>query len=269
MIKLIATDMDGTLLTPDKQLPAELPQLLAELYRRDITFAVTSGRSRTALTHLFADMAEEIIFICDNGACVIMPHETPVLHSMPQDVICRVLDLCQEIPDAVPVLCGFHHIYYPNTASRNVVEEVQRYYREFQVRSYEMLYAVDEPILKIAVCDMHDPVKNAYPVLHKAIGIDYELLISGDCWMDVMCKGITKGAAVTALQERLGLTRAETMVFGDYDNDITMLESADYSFAMENAPDRVKKHARFTAPSNTENGVVQIICKELGICIDI
>ena len=71
MIQLIATDMDGTLLDEEKQLPAQLPALLEELYRRDITFAVASGRSHMMLTNLFGELAEEIIFICDNGACVI------------------------------------------------------------------------------------------------------------------------------------------------------------------------------------------------------
>lgn len=267
MIKLIATDMDGTLLTPEKQLPAELPALLAELYRRDITFAVTSGRSWTALVNLFGDMAEEIIFICDNGACVMIPHEAPVIRALPEKIVCKVLDLCRKIPDAVPVLCGFHHIYYPETAGDDMIAEVRRYYRSFQILPYDELYATQEPILKIAICDMQNPVANAYPILHKAIGDDYELLISGDCWMDVMCKGVTKGAAVGSLCERLGLTRAEVMAFGDYDNDITLLEAADYSFAMENAPERVKKHARFIAPPNTENGVVRTICSELGIGI--
>ena len=53
MIQLIATDMDGTLLDEEKQLPAQLPALLEELYRRDITFAVASGRSHMMLTNLF------------------------------------------------------------------------------------------------------------------------------------------------------------------------------------------------------------------------
>ena len=63
MIQLIATDMDGTLLDEEKQLPAQLPALLEELYRRDITFAVASGRSHMMLTNLFGELAEEIIFI--------------------------------------------------------------------------------------------------------------------------------------------------------------------------------------------------------------
>ena len=150
MIQLIATDMDGTLLDEEKQLPAQLPALLEELYRRDITFAVASGRSHMMLTNLFGELAEEIIFICDNGACVMYPHEAPLLHSLPKDVIHRILDACCSLSAGVPVLCGFHHIYYPENDNAAMQHEIQRYYRNPQVVPYDDLYAVDEPILKVA-----------------------------------------------------------------------------------------------------------------------
>lgn len=265
MIQLIATDMDGTLLDNEKRLPPQLPALLEELYRRDITFAVASGRSHMMLTNLFGELAEEIIFICDNGACVMYPHEAPMLHSLPKEVIRQTLDACHQLSTAVPVLCGFHHIYYPENNNAAMQREIQRYYRDPQVVPYDMLYAVDEPILKIALCDTNGPTREAYPAMRDALGDKYELLISGDCWMDIMCKGITKGAALRELQERMGITPAETMAFGDYDNDITMLQCAEFSYAMENASDRVKLQARHTAPANTKNGVVRVLYETLGI----
>lgn len=265
MIQLIAADMDGTLLDPEKKLPPQLPALLEELYRRDITFAVASGRSHMALTSLFGELSEEIIFICDNGACIMHPHEAPLLHSLPQKVVHQVLDLCQTLSNTVPVLCGFHNIYYPENANAAMQEEIKRFYLQFETMPYTSLYKVEEPVLKIALCDMNNPAKQTYPVMYNAFGDAYEMFISGDCWMDIMCKGITKGAAVTSLQERLGITAAETMTFGDYDNDISMLQCADFGYAMQNAPERVRVHAKHIAPSNSENGVVRVICETLGI----
>lgn len=105
MIQLIATDMDGTLLDEEKQLPATCcPARWRNYIRRDITFAVASGRSHMMLTNLFGELAEEIIFICDNGACVMYPHEAPLLHSLPKDVIHRILDACCSLSAGVPVL---------------------------------------------------------------------------------------------------------------------------------------------------------------------
>ncbi len=268
MVKLIATDMDGTLLTPDKKLPKELPRLLEELYRRDVIFAVASGRSHMTLTPLFREMAEEMIFLCDNGACIIYPHEAPTLHSLPTAVIHKVLDLCKHLKGTVPVLCGFHHIYFQADAGAAVQEEIGRYYKAFQRVPYESLYQVEEPILKIALCNMKGTERHTYPMVHQVFGDSLELLISGAVWMDIMCKGIHKGAALADLQERTGISPSETMVFGDYDNDVSMFSNASLSYAMENAPNRVREQARFLAPDNTKNGVVRTICHVLGISMD-
>lgn len=265
MIQLIATDMDGTLLNLEKALPPQLPALLEELYRRDITFAVASGRSHMMLTSLFGELAEEMIFICDNGACVMQPHEAPVLHSLPKAVLAEILTQCHNLPHVMPVLCGFHHIYCPAGMEDDLMQEIRRYYWDIQELPYDALFQVEEPILKVAVCDKNGPETHTYPLLHQILQERYELLVSGDCWMDVMCKGITKGTAVRQLQEQLGITAAETAVFGDYDNDISMLQCADYSFAMQNAPARVRECARYLAPSNEDNGVVRQICSLLGL----
>ena len=210
MIQLIATDMDGTLLDEEKQLPAQLPALLEELYRRDITFAVASGRSHMMLTNLFGELAEEIIFICDNGACVMYPHEAPLLHSLPKDVIHRILDACCSLSAGVPVLCGFHHIYYPENDNAAMQHEIQRYYRNPQVVPYDDLYAVDEPILKVALCDTNGPAKEAYPVMHEALGDAYELVSYDRIQVTVTEKGPSADSTAASTDESQEGTESET-----------------------------------------------------------
>ena len=210
MIQLIATDMDGTLLDEEKQLPAQLPALLEELYRRDITFAVASGRSHMMLTNLFGELAEEIIFICDNGACVMYPHEAPLLHSLPKDVIHRILDACCSLSAGVPVLCGFHHIYYPENDNAAMQHEIQRYYRNPQVVPYDDLYAVDEPILKVALCDTNGPTKEAYPVMHEALGDAYELVSYDHIQVTVTEKGPSADSTTASTDEGQEGTESET-----------------------------------------------------------
>ena len=77
--------------------------------------------------------------------------------------------------------------------------------------------------------------------------------------MDVMAAGVSKGKALRELMKTLSVSRSETMVFGDYFNDVDMLTSADWSFCMENGHDDVKKLCRFTAPDNNSGGVTQCI----------
>ena len=69
------------------------------------------------------------------------------------------------------------------------------------------------------------------------------------------------------MQRALGVTREQTMAFGDYFNDLGMLDAAAWSFAMDNAHPQVRAHARFVAPSNNDDGVVRTISSVLRIAI--
>lgn len=91
MVKLIATDMDGTLLDDKKRLPAEFPQLLKVLTERKVAFAVASGRSYPALQTLFQEKTDSLLLICDNGAHVRIPGHPPVYQCMPFSVVHAVL----------------------------------------------------------------------------------------------------------------------------------------------------------------------------------
>ena len=87
------------------------------------------------------------------------------------------------------------------------------------------------------------------------------MVVSGPYWVDVMLKGVSKGTAVAFLQKKLGISREETMAFGDFYNDVEMLQQAEYSFVMENAEEKMKQYGNYTAPKNTDNGVMRMIQK--------
>ena len=91
------------------------------------------------------------------------------------------------------------------------------------------------------------------------------VVVSGEHWVDVMNRTADKGAALRRLQRELGITPAQTMVFGDYLNDLQMLDAAEWSFAMENAHPDVIARARHLAPSNNDNGVLRTIARVLDL----
>jgi Cof subfamily protein (haloacid dehalogenase superfamily) len=263
MIKLIATDMDGTLLDDQKRLPAAFPQLLSLLEERQIAFAVASGRSYPALQILFGEKTDSLFLICDNGAHVRIPGQEPVYQYLPFSVVHAVLDLCQQLPNVVPVLCGVEGIYYPISARESFQKEISNFYVQFSALEYPALYKLTDPIIKIAFCAMDGASQTLYTALHAQFGAEYELVISGAVWMDLMCKHVSKGMALARLQERLQITPEETAAFGDYQNDVSMFTQAYYSYAMGQASAEVKAQARFVAPPNTENGVVRTIYRLL------
>ena len=90
----------------------------------------------------------------------------------------------------------------------------------------------------------------------------FGMFISGKNWMDIMVKGINKGAALAKVQKALGILPEETLAFGDYYNDIELLEQASYGFVMKNAVEDMKKNAKYITPhTNNENGVMEVVRK--------
>lgn len=89
--------------------------------------------------------------------------------------------------------------------------------------------------------------------------LEKKVVVSGELWVDINNKGVNKGYALEQIQKDENISFEETMVFGDFYNDIEMLQKAYYSFVMENANEDMKQYGNFIAKSNRENGVIQAI----------
>ena len=256
MIRLIATDMDGTLLTPANTLPEGLSEVLKALKERGITFVVASGRSITALEKNFRGVEGVTNLICDNGALTILNDRLLSAAYVPRATICKVIDALKGQPDLAVMLCcknGTYHEPY----SQKYTETTARYYVN-QVTVPD-LKAVEEDCYKITVLDFRGGVERTQPLLREKLGEELTLFVTGTYWTDIMDKGVNKGSALKVFQDKLGVSPEETMAFGDYYNDMPLFERAAFSFAMANAPEDMRKKARFVAPSNAEDGVLRTI----------
>ncbi len=257
MIKLIASDLDGTLLDDKKRLPKDFFEVLGKLNERGIHFAVSSGRTFGAVGHLFPEEYRgKMDFICDNGACILLGGKLTKVYELERGVFEALLSACEEIGDMRILVCahsGTYHLSYDSEFDA----EVAKYYKNHIVT--DDLRSIDETIYKIAVCDRRGTMEHGKPALDSIFGDKLNVQASGEVWMDVMAAGINKGAALTGLREALGITKEETMAFGDYFNDVEMLSAAGWSFCMENGHEDVKKLCRYIAGSNNEGGVTKAI----------
>lgn len=259
MIKLIASDMDGTLLDDDKNLPADFFEVLDELERRDIVFTVASGRTYTAVDHLFPEeYRSKIAFICDNGACTYLKGKPVNVNALDRQVFEELLDACEKIGGFRVVVCAEGGVYHLKSTDE-FSEEVGRFYRNHV--AVEDLHSIKDTVFKVAVCDERGTLAHGKPELDRIFGDKLNVQVSGEIWMDVMTAGVSKGKALRELMKTLSADRSETMAFGDYFNDADMLTSADWSFCMENGHEEVKKLCRFVAPDNNSGGVTQCIRK--------
>jgi hypothetical protein len=264
-IRLIACDMDGTLLDDYDAIHGEFWPLIDELHARGIIFCPASGRQYSSLLNRFEPIADELIFIAENGTYVIQ--QGVELSSDPLDLddartMIRVArDLKQREPNVNMVLCGKRSAYV-ESADRAFNAEVAKYYLQLEI--VDDLLAVEDNILKVAVFAFESSERITYPAFER-FGNSHQVVVSGQHWLDVMVKDANKGSGIRHIQEKLGITRDQTMVFGDFLNDMEMMDEATYSFAMANAHPLLKERARYLAPGNSDNGVIRTIKSVLGL----
>lgn len=257
-LRLVVVDMDGTLLDGDGRVPDALWPLLDELAERRVWFVPASGRQYAALERTFHRAAEGMFFIAENGAFVVRDGQEISSRTMaPEfvaDLLGRLRGLADRGVDLGVVVCRPRSALIERTDPA-FTEQVAPYYAA--VEEVTGLGEHVDGVIKVAV-HVFGNAEAVAPELGE-LGEQYQLVVSGPHWIDVMDAGTTKGAAVRAIQDEFGIGADQTAAFGDYLNDLSMFEAADWSFAMANAHPEVLKRARLRAPANTDQGVVAVL----------
>ncbi len=260
-IRLVVTDLDGTLLDDAREIHDEFWPLADELFRRGIVFAPASGRYYPSLRQKFDAIADEVVFIASNGAHVVVRGTTYLADTLPRETAAEVVRRVRGVVGAWTVLCGTRSAYIEDDDAA-FVDWISPHYPALAL--VDDLTSVDDDVLSVGIFDSRGAEANSLPALAD-LGSSLRLMATDPRWVDVVSPTADKGSAVRRLQERLGITPDQTAVFGDYLNDLEMMSTATYSFAMANAHPLVAELAAWTAPTNTANGVVRTIRVLLGL----
>lgn len=264
-IRLIVADMDGTLLDGDSNIPDDFWPLLDELHAKGVEFVPASGRQLATLRSMFADRVDGAMsYIAENGNVVVADDNVIDVHGVSWGITRTLIDLVDAAVapgshDIGLVVCGLNTAYIQRQ-DRPFVEECSKYYKALRIVDdlHEVLETEDETVLKLAIFDFGDAQGMAADLLGD-VERTHQVVVSGAHWVDIMNPGTDKRQGVVALQRHLGVTPAQTAVFGDYLNDLQMLDVGGWSFAMANAHPDLKRAARYIAPANTEHGVLQVV----------
>lgn len=249
--------MDGTLLNSNHQVSPRFFELYRELQRRNIQFVAASGRQFHSMVDKLGPIGEEIIIIAENGA-LVRKRQRVILSTPIQDrEIERILKLVDPLENVHPVLCCQDKAYVSGR-SPQFLETLKEYYSEFQI--VEDKEKVEEEVLKIAIFHGESSEKYIYPAVRHLEG-ELKVKVSGAHWVDVSDRNAHKGHALKKVMDHFQIASHEIMVFGDYNNDLEMLELSDFSFAMANAHPNVLKAAKYTTKSNDAFGVETVLEK--------
>lgn len=255
MIRLVATDMDGTLLDSRKNLPPDFESWVAS--HPEIRVAIASGRQYYTLYENFGPVRDSLIYIAENGALVFERGEVLYRNVMESADVLRVLRIASDTPDVYPILCGVRSAWMVH-APENVEREAKMYYRRLAFPEALKSALEEDEIVKIAL--YVDGFRAAQTVSRfRTLEPRLRPVVSGPDWIDIANASVSKGDALRGVQEKYGIPPQDCMGFGDYMNDYALLRACGESYAMANACDELRAVAKHLTASNDEDGVMKIL----------
>ncbi len=238
MIRMIASDMDGTLLRDGAQeLSPRMFRILERLCRRDILFTAASGRQYANLRNLLGPFSDRAAYICENGAFAVYQGQIICRASMDRALGQALMKDIQETDGCEIQLSGVETAYIQPKDPSYV--RYLTYTLKNRITQVEDIFSTKEPYIKISAYVHGDHTREYLERFREKWGDTFTLASTCDHWIDFIPPGIHKGKAMEALMERTGISREETMAFGDNYNDLELLACAAESYAVDTAKPEV------------------------------
>lgn len=257
--KLVALDVDGTLLTDDHRLTRKTREAVRAVHEQGARIVLCTGRGAVSTLPLLDELGLDGIVITHNGGATIRSTDREVLHAFDFPVE-RILPLIRYLRE--------RDIHFDiNTAFDIYVErmdeQIRNVYRQFFADPVVLpdLAQFPDPIVKLCIAGEGGVLEQFMRdwTEHDTRGL--RMMRSGDYFVDVMHERTSKGNALRTLAEHWGIRREEVIAIGNYYNDLEMIEYAGLGIAMANSPDEVKRAADAVTGSNNEDGVSQALLR--------
>ena len=265
-IRVIATDMDGTLLDPKGQLDLpRLEKILDKLDQCDIRFVIATGNEVHRMRQLLGHLADRVVLVVANGARIFENNELIQAQTWDDAIVDRALAHfkgreCQDQFVVTAMNGGF-------VKEGTVFTELDKFMTpEMIEKLYQRMNFVDEfdpnlfgGVLKMSMVVGEERLDSVLQEINDLFDGHVRAVSSGYGCIDILQDGIHKAWGLVELLKRWNLKPEQIMAFGDSENDIEMLELAGISYAMENAEEAVKRVATKVAPANSQAGVYKVL----------
>jgi Cof subfamily protein (haloacid dehalogenase superfamily) len=281
LIRLIAIDIDGTLLDSRSKLPDAHRDAVAEAHAREIEIALVTGRSFHFTLPVANLLSVPLTLVCNNGALVkTKTGETAMRQPLPRDVARRVLTDTREFEDSVAIIFDrangdderqmvFDRMDWSHPQRRGYFEKNKAYISRAPATLAEML--TEDPVQVMfngGVKSMRALLSalRAMPIADQFAVAITEYEARDFALVDVNAARCSKGTTLARWVERRGLTRDEVMAVGDNLNDVEMLDFAGTAVVMGNATDALKSRGYQTTGTHDEGGLATAIRRFIADC---
>lgn len=263
-LRLVATDLDGTVLRSDGSVSDRTAAALRAAEDNGVVVVVATGRPPRWMRPIADALGHTGIAVCSNGAVVYDLHTDRVIEHtpMPRDVVLAVAAAVRTAVPEVAFAVETRDAGFGREASYPVARDVDLESGEIRVGSLDEL-ARDDVVKLLVRHGTLDP-DGLLEAAREVAGELAELTHSSRTGLlEISATGVTKAATLARLAERRGIPAEDVVAFGDMPNDLPMLAWAGRGYAMANAHPDVLAAAAHTAPSNDDDGVAQVVEKLL------
>lgn len=260
LIKLIAVDIDGTLLNSKHKLTERTKTAVKQAIGMGIKFMFATGKTYTSAKFLFSELGVTTPGVFGQGTIVYNADGT-IRHqvSLPNALLRRMIPFIEERNGCIMVYSG-ESILMKQADSRSDI--LVKHHEPAPTYVGSLINALEKHAFNKIIISGTDPkhARSLHWQLNHMIGKEVTMTFAGiPQQFEVLPLGISKGKAVAALAKELGIPAANVLGIGDAENDVDLLNFAGVSVAMGNAPDAIKAFAKYTTSSNDLDGVAEAL----------
>lgn len=263
MIRLIATDLDGTLLNNKHQISEYNKRIISEVNKKGIKVILSTGRPTSAATKFLEDLNIETDMISFNGAMITdRKGNTLYQDNLESDIGLKLIEIAKK-----------YKVYYQGfLGERWNISDSKSKWLDFyisiaKINNYKLGFdnINDFSFSKFMFISENHILKEIAKELDKNLKDKVYYAFSRPVYLEVHSPKVSKANALSFLLKKYNIEKENVMAFGDNNNDIEMLELAEISVAVENAESIVKEKAKYITKSNIEDGVGYFINEYLNL----
>jgi len=264
-IRLVAVDLDGTLLNDSKQVTEQTAEALSCLPGRDVKLVIASARPPHSVRHIYQQLRLDTFQINYNGALVWdEPNQKAMFHRPIAGTLARqIIDTARDMFEETIVTAELLDKWFTDRNDDSHTTETGKLFKPDVICTIPQLCA--HPVTKLMLLGEPRLILRLEDTLASTFDGKVTILKTDKDLLQIMHPQVSKSIALTKVAKFYGVPMDQVMAIGDAPNDVGMLQTAGVSVAMDNAHPLVKDVADWIAPSNNDHGVHAALAR-YGLC---